>query len=76
MGFSRQEYWSGLTCPPSRDLPDPQIKPGSPALQVNYLPSEPQGSLGRQIDGERTWAGGGQAEPALPAYKGSQTVGA
>ena len=35
MGFSRQEYWSGLPCPPSRDLPDPGIKPKSlisPAL--------------------------------------------
>ena len=27
MGFSRQEYWSGLPCPPSRDLPDPGIDP-------------------------------------------------
>ena len=35
MGFSRQEYWSGLPCPPSGDLPDPGIKPASltsPAL--------------------------------------------
>ena len=30
MGFSRQEYWSGLTFPSSGDLPDPGIKPGSP----------------------------------------------
>ena len=29
MGFSRQEYWSGLPCPPSGDLPDPGIKPMS-----------------------------------------------
>ena len=34
MGFSRQEYWSGLPCPPPEDLPDPGIEPGSPALQV------------------------------------------
>ena len=34
MGFSRQEYCSGLPCPPPRDLPDPGIKPASPALQV------------------------------------------
>ena len=33
MGFSRQECWSGLSCPPPGDLPDPGIKPGSPALQ-------------------------------------------
>ena len=32
MGFSRQEYWSGLPCPPPRDLPDPGIEPASPAL--------------------------------------------
>ena len=35
MGFSRQEYQSGLTCPPPGDLPDPGIKPMSPALQVD-----------------------------------------
>jgi len=32
MGFSRQEYWSGLPFPSPGDLPDPEIKPGSPAL--------------------------------------------
>ena len=31
MGFSRQEYWSGLPCLPPGDLPDPGIKPASPA---------------------------------------------
>ena len=40
MGFSRQEYWSGLPCPPPEDLPDAGIKPRSPALQVDSLPSE------------------------------------
>ena len=34
-GFSRQEYWSGLPCPPPRDLPNPRIKPRSPILQAN-----------------------------------------
>ena len=43
MGFSRQEYWSGLPCPPPGDLPNPGINSGSPALQVNSLPSEPPG---------------------------------
>ena len=41
MGFSRQEYWSGLPCPPPGDLPDPGIEPSfppSPALQVDSLP--------------------------------------
>ena len=42
MGFSRQEYWSRLPCPSPEDLPDPRIEPGSPALQVDSLPSELQ----------------------------------
>ena len=41
MGFSRQEYWSGLPFPSPGDLPNPGIKPGSPALQTDALPSEP-----------------------------------
>ena len=43
MGFSRQEYWSGLPFPSPGDLPDPGIKPGSPALQADTLTSEPPG---------------------------------
>ena len=43
MGFSRQECWSGLPFPSPGDLPDPGIKPGSPALQADVLPSEPPG---------------------------------
>ena len=43
MGFSRQENWSGLPFPFSGDLPDPGIKPRSPALQADTLPSEPPG---------------------------------
>ena len=41
MGFSRQECWSGLPFPSPGDLPNPGIKPGSPALQADILPSEP-----------------------------------
>ena len=41
--FSRQEYWSGLPFPPPRDLPDSGIKPRSPALQADSLPSDPPG---------------------------------
>jgi len=41
MGFSRQEYWSGLPFPSPGDLPDPGIKPRSPALQADTLTSEP-----------------------------------
>ena len=44
-GFSRQEYWSGMPCPPPGDLPDPGIEPGSPALQADSLPAELPGML-------------------------------
>ena len=40
MGFSRQEYWSGLPFASSGNLPNPEIEPGSPALQADALPSE------------------------------------
>ena len=43
MGFSRQEYWSGLPFPSPGDLPDPGIKSGSPALQADSLPTKLQG---------------------------------
>ena len=43
MGFSRQENWSGLPCPPPGDLPDPGIEPASLALQEDSLPTEPPG---------------------------------
>ena len=43
MGFSRQEYWSGLPFPSPGDLPDPGIEPRSPVLQADALTSEPPG---------------------------------
>ena len=43
MGFSRQEYWSGLPFPSPGDLPDPGIEPRSPAFQADALTSEPPG---------------------------------
>ena len=45
MGFSRQEYWSGLPFPSPEDLPNPGIKPQFPALQADALPSEPPGKM-------------------------------
>ena len=42
-GFSRPEYWSGLSGPPPEDLPNPGIEPMSPTLQVDSLPAEPPG---------------------------------
>ena len=45
MGFSRQEYWNGLSFPSAGDLPDPEIKPRSSAFQADALPSELLGFL-------------------------------
>ena len=44
MGFSRQEYWSGLPFAPPGDLPKPGIEPRSPALRADSLPPSHQGS--------------------------------
>ena len=52
MGFSRQEYWSGVPFPSPEDLPYPGIEPRSPTLQVNSLPSEPPGKTGVQSLGQ------------------------
>ena len=43
MGFPSQEYWNGLPFPSPVDLPDPGIKPMSPALEADSLPCEPPG---------------------------------
>ena len=43
MGFSRQEYWSGLSVPSPGDLPNPGTEPGSSALQADSLPTELRG---------------------------------
>ena len=40
MGFSRQEYWSGLPFPSPGDLSNPGIKPGSPTLHADSLSTE------------------------------------
>ena len=45
MGFSWQEYWSGLPWSSLGDLPDPRIKPRCPALQADSLPSNPDVEL-------------------------------
>ena len=54
MGFSRQEYWSGLSFSSPGDLPNPGIKPASsmsPALQMDSLPAEssPSINVGRAL---------------------------
>ena len=49
MGFSRQEYWSGLPWPSPGDLSNPGIEPRSPELQADSLPSEPPGKTQHMI---------------------------
>ena len=66
MGFSRQEYWSGLPFPSPGDLPDPGIKPKSPALEADALTSESPGkpsamkseSESRSVMSDSLWAHG------------------
>ena len=50
MGFSRQEYWSGLPFPSPEDRPDPGIEPRSPALEADALTSEPPGKPMTNLD--------------------------
>ena len=45
MGFSKQEYWSGLSFPSPGDPPKPGIESASPAFQADSLPSETHGKL-------------------------------
>ena len=49
MGFPGQEYWSGLPFPSPDNLPDPGVKPRSPAWQADSLPSEPPGKPGFKL---------------------------
>ena len=51
--MDRQEYWSGLPFPSPGDIPDPRIKPGSPALQAVSLLSEPLGKPLKKGEGYR-----------------------
>ena len=50
MEFPRREYWSGLPFPSPEDLPNPEIEPGSPALEVDSLPSEPPGKPNQDME--------------------------
>ena len=52
-GLSRQEYWSGLPCPPPGDLPDPRMETRPPALQADSLPSEPPGKSTCHMCGQK-----------------------
>ena len=65
MGFSRQEYWSGLPFPSPGDLPDPGTESCSPTLQADSLLSEPQGKQLSELPGKQD----------LFVCKGSKYVG-
>ncbi|XP_069406981.1 POU domain, class 2, transcription factor 2 isoform X13 [Ovis canadensis] len=72
MGFPRQEYWSGLPCPPPRDLPDPENEPASlrsPALAVTTLSS----AVGT-LHPSRTAGGGGAGGGAVPPLNSIPSV--
>ena len=62
MGFSWQEYWSGLPCPPSGDLPDPGIEPASlkfPALASRFFTTRATWeALKEGYDFQKKWGGG------------------
>ena len=81
MGFSRQEYWSGVPFPSPGDLPDSGIKPGSPVLQTDAVPSEPPGKP--KGDAVATWAGnqtrasrvaGENSTPEPPMHQDSHII--
>ena len=61
MGLSRQEYWSELPFPSPKDLPDPGLEPGSPALQGDSLPSELPGKAQVRATGKTTKTQAAQA---------------
>ena len=63
--FSRQEYWSGLPCPPPGDLPTPGIEPRCPTLQASSLPAESQGK-------PKNTGVGSLSSPAAAAAKSQQ----
>ena len=52
MGFSRQEYWSGLPFPSPGNLPNPGIEPTSPAWKADFLPLSQLGMYGKQKTSE------------------------
>ena len=66
MGFSRQEYWSGLPFPSPGDFPNPGIEARSPALQADALTSEPPGKTqGRSHQGRSQWKRKWQPTPVF-----------
>ena len=65
MGFSRQEYWSGLPFPSPRDLPDPGIRAASPALAGGFFTTEPPG---KPESSHRNWHKWQVTKSTLPPW--------
>ena len=73
MGFSRQDYWSGLPFPPPNRSSDPGIKPESPALQADSLLRSRQGSLWQPLAGVK--GPRGELPPFGPGALAAQSLG-
>ena len=73
MGFSGQEYWSGLPCPSPGDLPNPGIEPRSPALQADALSSEPPGKKCKSRKSRNIWSNG-QIWPWITEWSRANTI--
>ena len=76
MGFSRQEYWSGLPLLSPGDVPNPGIKPGSPELQADSLLSEPPGEPKITRYNALQPRTPGLEDPPASASQGAGTIGA
>ena len=78
MGFSRQVYKSGLSFPSPGDLPNPGIKPGSPAFQADALTSEPPGKLELSFSWSKMKTAGGSIsdspERLLQSSSGGKSI--
>ena len=69
MGFSRQEHWSGLPFPSPGDLLDTGVEPGSPALLVDSLPSEPPGKSDPMLGGSIRFRESGPCAPQIMSWR-------
>ena len=75
MGFSRQEHWSGLLCPPPGDLPDPGVRPGSPvasALAGRLFKTEPVSS--KESEAQRNNGIGHLSQESEAGFKFRQLI--